>query len=104
MGRARAVDVLALCTSWRPDVVVRDEVDFGAAVAAEAVGLPHAAVVVLGAGGFIKPALVRDPINRLRGDLGLRPADGLAMLHRHLTLTRSPGPSGIRRIRSRAVC
>lgn len=64
--------------------------DFGAAVAAEAAGLPHAAVVVLGAGGFIIPALVRDPLDRLRADLGLREVDGLAMLHRHLTLTPFP--------------
>jgi hypothetical protein len=35
LGRARAYDVLGLCRSWRPDVVVRDEVDFGAAIAAK---------------------------------------------------------------------
>ncbi len=90
LGQARAADVLALLARWQPDVVVRDEVDFGAAVASETVRLPHAAVVVLGAGGFIVPALVRDPLNRLRADFGLRDADGLAMLHRHLTLTAFP--------------
>ena len=90
LGRARAHDVFALCRAWQPDVVVRDEVDFGAVVAAEAAGLPHVAVVVLGAGGFIVPALVRDPLDRLRADLSLQEADGLAMLHRYLTLTPFP--------------
>lgn len=51
LGHDRASAVLSLCRSWRPDVVVRDEVDFGAAVAAEAAGVPHAVVVVIGAGG-----------------------------------------------------
>jgi UDP:flavonoid glycosyltransferase YjiC (YdhE family) len=38
LGRARAADLLGLCRSWRPDVVVRDEVDFGAVIAAESSG------------------------------------------------------------------
>lgn len=70
-GRARAAAVLALCRSWRPDVVVRDEVDVGAAVAAEVAGLPHVAVVVIGAGGFIVPELVARPLSDLRAQFGL---------------------------------
>lgn len=63
LGRARASDLLELCSTWHPDVVIRDEVDFGAAVAAEAAALPHVPVIVIGAGGFILPELVHDPLN-----------------------------------------
>lgn len=90
LGHARAAAVLDLCRSWQPDVVVRDEVDVGAAVAAEAAGLPHVAVVVLGAGGFIVPELVRGPLGDLRAAYGLDRDGAVAMLHRHLTLTPFP--------------
>ena len=90
LGRARAHDLLALLRSWRPDAVVRDEVDFGAAVAAEAAGVPHAAVIVIGAGGFIRPEIVREPLDRLAAEVGLEVEDSVALLHRHLTLTAFP--------------
>src|SRR5205085_10712475 len=35
--------------TWRPDVVVRDEVDFGSSIVAQAMGIPRAVVVVIGA-------------------------------------------------------
>ncbi len=57
LGRARATALLDLCRSWKPDVIVRDEVDFGAAVAGEAAGLPRVSVIVIGAGRFILPEL-----------------------------------------------
>lgn len=90
LGRARAADVLDLCRSWRPDVVVRDEVDFGAAIAAEAFGVPHAPVIVIGAGGFVRPEIVREPLDELVRDFGLGMQDGIALLRRHLTLTPFP--------------
>ena len=95
LGRARAVALLDLCRSWRPDVVVHYEVDFGSVVAAEAVGLPHAAVNVIGAGGFIVPDVIRDPLLALCIELGVdAPPDPVTMLHRYLTLT--PFPVGFR--------
>ncbi len=89
LGRARASDLLELCSKWHPDVVVRDEVDFGAAVAAEAAALPHVPVIVIGAGGFILPERVHDPLNALLAEFGAEQV-GFAMLHRHLTLTPFP--------------
>ena len=89
LGRARATAVLDLCRAWRPHAVVRDEVDFGAAVAAEAARLPHVAVVVTGAGGFIVPELVREPLEHLSSAFGVH-AGGTALLNRHLTLTQFP--------------
>jgi UDP:flavonoid glycosyltransferase YjiC (YdhE family) len=90
LGHERAAAVLAIAQSWNPDVIVRDEVDFGAAVAAEVIGLPHAAVVVLAAGGFIVREVADGPLRALREAFGLPPEDGMAMLHRHLTLTPFP--------------
>jgi UDP:flavonoid glycosyltransferase YjiC (YdhE family) len=90
LGRARAEAVLRLCRSWRPDVIVRDEVDFGAAVAAEAAGLPHVPVIVIGAGQFILRELVSDPLELLLSDLGVSEVAGVDLLHRHLTLTPFP--------------
>lgn len=93
LGRARASDLLELYSTWHPDVVIRDEVDFGAAVAAEAAALPHVPVIVIGAGGFILPELVHDPLNALLAEFGTALV-GFAMLHRHLTL--SPFPESFR--------
>ena len=62
VARERARALKALCAAWHPDVVVRDEVDFGAAVAAEQLGLPHASVLVIAAGVLVRHSLVADPI------------------------------------------
>jgi UDP:flavonoid glycosyltransferase YjiC (YdhE family) len=86
-ARARAVDLLPLCARWRPDVVVRDEADFGAAVAAERAGVAHAAVLVIAAGSFMRAAGVAEPLNRLRAEHGLSPDPDAAMLSRHLVLS-----------------
>ena len=77
-ARARAADLLALCEGSRPDVVVRDEVDFGAAIAAERLGIPCASVLVNASGGFVRAARVDEPVRRLRAEFGLpaEPAGG----------------------------
>jgi UDP:flavonoid glycosyltransferase YjiC (YdhE family) len=90
LGRSRAEAVLELCRSWRPHVIVRDEVDFGAAVAAEAAGLPHVPVIVIGAGQFILRELVSDPLDLLLSEFGMKDVRGFDSLHRHLTLTPFP--------------
>jgi UDP:flavonoid glycosyltransferase YjiC (YdhE family) len=90
IARERAARLLDVCDSWRPDVIVRDEVDFGAAVAAERLGLPHASIVVLAAGGLIRPDLVAKPLDALRVEHALPVDPHLEMLHRHLTLVPVP--------------
>jgi hypothetical protein len=40
LARQRSERLLPLCLSWRPDVVVADETDFGALVVAELLRLP----------------------------------------------------------------
>lgn len=94
VARARADALLDLCAQWRPDLLVCDEMDFGAMVAAERLGLPHASVLVIAAGALVRPDLVAGPLDALRAEHGLAPDPELAMLHRHLVL--SPVPAAFR--------
>jgi UDP:flavonoid glycosyltransferase YjiC (YdhE family) len=89
-ARVRAAKVLELCDGWRPDLLVRDEVDFGTAVVAERLGLPHASVLVTAAGAFLRAELVALPLNALRAEHGLTPDPDLAMLSRYLVLSPFP--------------
>lgn len=94
VARDRARALLALADRWSPDLVVCDEADFGAMVAAERLGLAHASVVSMPAGTFVRPELLAEPLARLRAEHGLSPDPSLEMLHRHLVLV--PAPSGFR--------
>lgn len=89
-ARARATRLVEVALAWQPDVIVHDEVDFGAAVAAELLGLAHASVIVLAAGGLLRPDLVAGPLTALRAEHGLGLDPELAMLHRYLTLVPVP--------------
>jgi UDP:flavonoid glycosyltransferase YjiC (YdhE family) len=70
-ARARTADLLALCEAWRPDVLVRDEFDFGAALAAERLEIAHASVLVNASGGLVSAAGLDEPVGRLRAEHGL---------------------------------
>jgi hypothetical protein len=48
-----------LCDEWSPDVIVCDEVNFGSMVAAQRLGVPHATVIVIAAGSFVRASLSR---------------------------------------------
>jgi UDP:flavonoid glycosyltransferase YjiC (YdhE family) len=93
-ARKRAPDVLSLCASWRPDLLVCDEIDFGGMIAAEILGIPHVAVAVTATGSFVRPEVVAEPVDRLRTTLGLSPDPDLEMAGRYLVL--SPFPPGLR--------
>ena len=89
----RAAAVRELCREWRPDVVVCDEVDFGAMVAAESLAVPHATVLVVAA-GFVRADVVAEPLDALRREYGLEPDPGHRMPARLLAL--SPFPPSFR--------
>ncbi|HXC77535.1 MAG TPA: glycosyltransferase, partial [Candidatus Acidoferrum sp.] len=89
-ARERATKVRQLCEAWHPDIVVSDEMDFGALVAAEALGIPYATVITIGSGALIRPELVREPLNALRNEQGLPPDPELTMLRRHLIIYPFP--------------
>ena len=90
----RAAALLELCAAWRPDLLVCDEIDFGAMVAAERLGLPHATVLVIATGTLVRRELLAEPLDELRAVYGLPPDPEFAMLGRHLVL--SPFPPSFR--------
>ena len=90
VARERAGKLRVLCADWRPDVLVRDEVDFGTAVIAEALNIPHANVLVIASGSFVRNALIAEPLNRLRAEYQLSPDPELCMLSRDLVLAPFP--------------
>jgi MGT family glycosyltransferase len=89
-ARERTPRLLDLATTWQPDVIVRDEMDFAAAVAAEVIGIPHTAVIVIAAGGLVRPDVVGEALTMLRAEHGLDDDPDLAMLHRYLTIVPVP--------------
>jgi UDP:flavonoid glycosyltransferase YjiC (YdhE family) len=74
MATARARSLVQRCEGRRPDVVVADEVDVGAFLAAELLGVPAVSVVVLAAGGFARAALLDPAVRARRQELALPPA------------------------------
>ncbi len=93
IARERAADLLPLCAAWKPDVLVCEEMDFGAMVVAERLALPQATVLVT-APGFVRAEVVAGPLNEVRTEHGLPPDPDLAAPERFLVL--SPFPPGYR--------
>jgi UDP:flavonoid glycosyltransferase YjiC (YdhE family) len=82
-------DVLAVCEVWRPDLLVREMTEFAGCVAAERLGIPHAAVQV----GAWRPelhTLIGPALDHLRDRVGLRPDLERVMPFRYLLLTPVP--------------
>jgi UDP:flavonoid glycosyltransferase YjiC (YdhE family) len=94
VGTERAARLSALIADWRPDLMLRDEMDVGAGVAAEAAGVPSADVVVIAAGGFLDAGRLRPPLEQLRARHGLPGDPASRRLHGDLTL--DPVPPGLR--------
>jgi UDP:flavonoid glycosyltransferase YjiC (YdhE family) len=89
-ARERAAGMLALVPDSQPDVIVCDEVDFGSMIAAERLGIPYASVIVLAAGGMLRPDVVGEALDEVRAENGLPPDRGLAALSRHLVFHPAP--------------
>ncbi len=83
-------DLLALAAIWPPDLLVREESEYGGCIAAECLGLPHAAIGIAAAGDHLPPDLITAPLNAHRAAHALPPDPDLAMLHRYLTLRPFP--------------
>ncbi len=84
-ARQMTPDLLSLCRSWQPDLIVRDPVEFGGCIAAECLGIPH---VSGRENRFLPPArwqaYLGEPMARLRRAHGLPDDPELAMLFRYL--------------------
>jgi UDP:flavonoid glycosyltransferase YjiC (YdhE family) len=93
-GRDRAAGLAEVFADWKPDLLVCDETDFGAMIAAEAAGLPFAPVVVIGAGGFLRPEVLAEPLDTVRAEHGLAPDPERIAWRRHGVLC--PFPAALR--------
>ena len=71
LARRRAQALLELGREWRAELVVRDEADFGARVAAERLGIPSAVVLVIAAEWFAAEDVIAEPLAALRASNGL---------------------------------
>jgi UDP:flavonoid glycosyltransferase YjiC (YdhE family) len=89
-ARARAPMIVEHLRRARPDVIVCDETDFGAMVAAERCGVPHVTVLVTAAGSFVRPEILEGAVDRLRARHGLPSDPDLAMPHRDLVVSPFP--------------
>ena len=85
--RRQTPAILEVAREWKPDILVRDEVDFGTAIASEVAGIPCVTVIVLSAGGFLRNEVVGEPLHELRAEYGLPADPELTMLTRGLVLS-----------------
>jgi UDP:flavonoid glycosyltransferase YjiC (YdhE family) len=89
-------NLLELCKRWQPDLIVREEYEFSGAVAAEALGLPHAALQVTYSAnwqhslGAEFASVAARHLDKVRAICGLPSDPELAMLYRHLFLSFDP--------------
>jgi hypothetical protein len=71
-GRAALLTVAALEDALSGvDLVVCDELDFGAIAAAQRAGIPTVVVSVIASGALVRPERLRDPLDELADRLGL---------------------------------
>lgn len=110
-ARAALPKLQATISAWRPDLVVRDSVEYGALVAAEAAGVRHARVAVHSV-SFEEalPPLVDAPVDVLRAAAGLPADDGASLRAEAVfssfpaSLDRVPGGSRMQApVRARVV-
>lgn len=84
-----ARDLLEPTTDWRPDLVVREGEELAGYLVAERLGVPHVAV----AGGsthLLTPAVLGEPLNRLRAGFGLAPDPDPLSCYRYLLASWLP--------------
>jgi UDP:flavonoid glycosyltransferase YjiC (YdhE family) len=89
-ARRTADELLELHRSWRPDVLVRDQMEFGSLLAAELLDIPH---VSYGYGQGLLPAdrqLAGRALGPLRAELGLGPDPDMASAFRFMRIEFAP--------------
>jgi UDP:flavonoid glycosyltransferase YjiC (YdhE family) len=107
--RRMVPDLLAVAREWRPDLIVREGMEYGGCLVAERLDLPHASVAGNAYAAVDSPEIryfpgnrrmVAEPLARHREELGLPPDPDTLMPFRHLHLSFTPpawdGPSAPR--------
>ncbi|HEY9467995.1 MAG TPA: glycosyltransferase [Propionibacteriaceae bacterium] len=90
LGHTNAQRVGEIIQQWRPRLLVCDEMDFGAMVAAERFEVPLVIVNVIASGGLTRPDHVAEPLRALRESFGLGPDPRLSMLEGDLVVAPFP--------------
>ena len=93
-GRARATALARLFKELHTELLLCDEVDFGALVAAERIGIPSVTVNVIAAGRLVSSIVVGEAWNELRLENGLDPDPDGARLGGGLCI--APFPASFR--------
>jgi UDP:flavonoid glycosyltransferase YjiC (YdhE family) len=97
--RRMVPDLLAIAREWRPDLIVREGMEYGGCLAAERLDLPHASVAGNAYAAVDSPEILYFPGNRLmvaeslgrhREELGLPADPDTLMPFRHLHLSFTP--------------
>lgn len=90
-GQKMLPDLLTICRDYRPELILRDSVEFAGCVAAEHLGLPHASLQVGGGHPtFLRVPEVAAHLDALRAVVGLPPDPAVDMLYRYLHLSFAP--------------
>ena len=84
-------DLLEICRSWKPDLLVRNDCEFSACIVSELLDIRYATISI----ELFLPArwwnlYTASGIARLRSVWGLEPDPGDDMFHRHLYLSLAP--------------
>jgi UDP:flavonoid glycosyltransferase YjiC (YdhE family) len=97
--RQMVPDLLAIADEWRAELIIREGMEYGGAVAAERLGIPHASVAGNAYAGVDSPEINYFPGNRLmlaealarhREQFGLPPDPDVRMPFRHLHMCFTP--------------
>jgi hypothetical protein len=92
-------DLLAIADDWRPDLIIREAMEYGGCLVAERLGIAHASIAGNGYSAVDSPdihyfpgnsRLVAEPMARHREKLGLPPDPDNLMPFRHLNLAFTP--------------
>jgi UDP:flavonoid glycosyltransferase YjiC (YdhE family) len=91
LAEAMAADLWDVAQSWEPDLIVRDLLELGGCLVAEALDLTQAACgPTYYSDRLTLKAAVRPALTRLRRALNLPPDPGLELLYGHLELAFGP--------------
>jgi UDP:flavonoid glycosyltransferase YjiC (YdhE family) len=91
LSRRMAPDLLKLCESWRPDLLLRETTEYAAIVVGEKLGIPHASIQVGGANfSSFRADIFARHMEPFRAEHGLPPDPELKSVFRYLHLSFMP--------------
>ncbi len=92
-------DLVRIAREWRPDMIIREHMEYGGCLAAESLGIPHASIAGNAYSAIDSPEvhyfpgnrmMVAEPMARHREQLGLPPDPEVRMPFRHLHIAFTP--------------